>query len=107
MTSLTNKQLNAIANGNKKRLTILLVDSETLSFSEWNSLLESVFMAEFGIALCDLPDLVLVRDLYDEGATIFDALESAVDTHFNDCSGFAQVVSMHPHFKEFYGASCG
>ena len=86
---------------------ILLQDSETLSFSEWNSLLECVFTAEFGIALSDLPDLVLVRDLYDEGATIFDALESAVDTHFNDCSGFAQMVSMHPHYKDFYGASCG
>ena len=86
---------------------ILLQDSETLSFSEWNSLLECVFTAEFGIALSDLPDLVLVRDLYDEGATIFDALAEAVDTHFSDCPAFAQVVSMHPHYQEFYGASCG
>lgn len=95
--------LEKITKNNPKRLQILEANKETgIPFGKWYDFLDLAFWAEFGVSLKDLPDLCLVGDMYEDGQTIFEALQSCVDTHVGDCSTFANVVSLHPNWKDDY-----
>lgn len=95
-----------IAKGNDTRMQILTASCDDMPFADWLNFLNGAFWAEFGLFLEDMPDLLAVRDLYDDGMSIFDALTCAVDEHLTDDEEFAKLVSLTPNWREEYSSIC-
>ncbi|MGH2568241.1 MAG: hypothetical protein ACRDGA_07875 [Bacteroidota bacterium] len=62
-----------------------------MTFEQWMDAIDNIFIAKVGVGFRDLPDLVFVRDLYEDELTPEDAAEYIAEVHADDGSLFAEV----------------
>ena len=63
-----------------------------ISFNTFCDNLDKKCIHSFGMAWSDMPDLVLVRDLFDDGLSVDEVYEICVDEWAADNPFFAEVM---------------
>ena len=63
-----------------------------ISFNTFCANLDKKCIHSFGMAWSDMPDLVLVRDLFDDGLSVDEVYEICVEEWANDDPLFAEVM---------------
>ncbi len=63
-----------------------------MNFKTFCANLDKKCIHSFGMGWSDMPDLVMVRDLFDEGLSVNDVYEICVDAWAEDDPLFAEVM---------------
>jgi len=63
-----------------------------MDFKTFCRQLNAKCMSEFGMGWDDMPDLVMVHDLFDEGFSVDEVYEVCVDAWADDDPLFAEVM---------------
>lgn len=63
-----------------------------MDFKTFCARLNAKCISEFGMGWEDMPDLVFVRDLFDDGLSVDEVFEICVDAWADDDPMFAEVM---------------
>ena len=63
-----------------------------MDFKTFCRQLNAMCMSEFGLSWDEMPDLVMVRDLFDDGLSVDEVYEICVEEWANDDPLFAAVM---------------
>ena len=63
-----------------------------MNYSQWYAALDRLCYSSFGMSHEDMPDLTLIRDLFESGCTPTDAFEICCDAWADDDPIFRDVL---------------
>jgi len=70
-----------------------LYDSTNLdtTYRQWYNLLDAACSERYGLGHSDMPDLTMIRDLYDDNCSVTEALDICFEAWASDYPIFSEV----------------